>query len=682
MTHLNISNQFMPAADVGPQNPLPPLTRDKGRTKPLVVHESVPIESRRYLGYGVSADVADPALPYLLQDGYTRDREPRPFRMAVLENEYLKATIVLERGGRLWSIIDKRSRRELLSVNPVFQPANLAIRNAWFSGGVEWNCGVRGHTPLGCDPLFAAELKHPDGWPVLRLWEFERIRGVTFRLDFLLPPDSRFLMVRVAIANPHADEIPMYWWSNIAVPMAPDVRVLAPADRALNNAYSEGLRCIPIPVNEGVDVSYATRSRTSNDFFFMVPESARPWITALDGSGCGLIQTSTSGQRGRKLFTWGNGAGGDKWQQFLTEGDAKYLEIQAGVSPTQYESFPMPAFSEREWLEAYGLMEADSQTVHGGDWQAATSAIASELERHLPASDLETMLTSNREFFAKTPERIIQNGSGWGALEALRRESAGETPLVSSPGIRFGPETLSDEQAPWLSLLQTGSFAERDEPVSWMIQDEWARMLEKAGTASWLSALHLGVICYHRGDYKGASEAWSTSLAQRHHYMTLRNLAFLASSEGRSSDAAMLYLEARALNPDLAPLAFECLQSLIEDRQEPRALSLFEEFPPAVAARGRGKLIIAHAAVKVDQLALAEQLLENLEVADIKEGEVSLSDLWYEFQAKLIARRENTQVTEEIRRRVVLLPVPRHLDFRQAPKITSVSARTLVKGEV
>ena len=207
-----------------------------------------------------------------------------------------------------------------------------------------------------------------------------------------------------------------------------------------------------------------------------------------------------------------------------------------------------------------------------------------------------------------------------------------------------------------------------------MIQDEWARMLEKAGTASWLSALHLGVIRYHRGDYKGASEAWSTSLAQRHHYMTLRNLALLASSEGRSGDAAALYLEARALYPDLAPLAFECLQSLIEDEQEPRALSLFEEFPPAVAARGRGKLIIAHAAVKVDQLALAEQLLENLEVADIKEGEVSLSDLWYEFQAKLVARRENTQVTEEIRRRVLLLPVPRHLDFRQAPKTTSVSA--------
>ena len=632
------------------------------------------MESRRYIGYGVGADVADPALPYLLQDGYTRDRELPPFRVAVLENEHLRATVMLERGGRLWSLTDKRSCRELLSVNPVFQPANLAIRNAWFSGGVEWNCGVRGHTPFGCDPLFAAELWHPDGWPVLRLWEFERIRGVTFRLDFLLPADSRFLMVRVAIANPHPHDIPMYWWSNIAVPMAPDVRVLAPADRALNNAYGDGLRCIAIPVNEGVDVSYATRSRNSNDYFFMVPESTRPWITALDGSGCGLIQTSTGAQRGRKLFTWGNGSGGDQWQEFLTEGDAKYLEIQAGVSPTQYESFPMAPFSEIEWLEAYGLMEADSLAVHGKDWRAATRAIASELERRLPASNLETMLASNQSFFARVPERMIQNGSGWGALECLRREHAGEASIVRSPGILFGPETISDEQAPWVSLLQTDSFSESDEPASWMIQDEWARMLDRGGTSSWLSALHLGVMRFHRGDLKGAAEAWTASLAQRYHYIALRNLAVLASSEGRTRDAADLYLEARGLKPDLAPLALECLQSLLEDGQEARALSLYDEIPAAIASRGRAKLIIARAAVRTDLLALAEGLLESLEVADIREGEVSLSDLWYEFQAKLIARRENSAVTEEIRRRASCLPIPKHLDFRQTATAGSVSA--------
>ena len=675
MTTLTITNELIPAAELGPQNPLPQLNRSKDGAKPLVVHESVPMDYRKYLGYGVSADVADPALPYLVQDGYTRERKDRPFKTAVLENDHIKATILLEHGGRLWSLFDKRSGRDLVTVNPIFQPANLAIRNAWFSGGVEWNCGVRGHTPLGCDPLFAAEITHPDGWPVLRLWEFERIRAVTYRMDFLLPPDSPWLMVRVAISNPHAHEIPMYWWSNIAVPMAADVRVLAPADRAINNAYNDGLCCIPIPLNDDIDVTYASRSKTSNDFFFMVPENARPWMTALDADGRGLIQTSTSAQRGRKLFTWGESAGGNRWQRFLTEGDAKYLEIQAGVSPTQYESFPMAPFSEIEWIEAYGMMEADVKTVHGDDWQAATAVVCEELERRLPTADLEKMLVSNQEFFAMSPERIIQNGAGWGALERIRRERMGEPPLVLSPGIMFDEKTLSQEQAPWLSLLNTGAFSEADEPVSWMIQNEWAQMLEKSDNGSWLSALHLGVIHYHKRDLNRARQAWQDSLEQRPHYITLRNLALLAMIEGRSSEATELYLKARALNPGLAPLAFECLDSLIADGQDDAALDLFDVLPQNISSHGRAKLIIVRAAVRAGRLEFAEELLKDLEAADIKEGEVSLSDLWHEFKAKQIARDRNCEVTEQIRQEALLVPVPPHLDFRQAPQ-TNASTST------
>ena len=32
------------------------------------------------------------------------------------------------------------------------QFANLALRNAWFAGGVEWNIGTRGHSPTTCSP--------------------------------------------------------------------------------------------------------------------------------------------------------------------------------------------------------------------------------------------------------------------------------------------------------------------------------------------------------------------------------------------------------------------------------------------------------------------------------------------------------------------------------------------------
>ena len=52
----------------------------------------------------------------------------------------------------------------------------------------------------------------------------------------------------------------------------------------------------------------------------------------------------------------------------------------------------MAPFSEIEWIEAYGMMEANAQTVHGDDWQDATAVVGEELERRLPTADLEKML--------------------------------------------------------------------------------------------------------------------------------------------------------------------------------------------------------------------------------------------------------------------------------------------------
>ncbi|MFW6162866.1 MAG: DUF5107 domain-containing protein, partial [Planctomycetota bacterium] len=134
MSELRIETWAMPGADLGRESPLPPLRTGKD------LHEvkggpGVPKDMLRNMTYGRVPSF----LPYTMQDGYTRRLRPREFRVAVLENECLRATFLIEFGGRLWSLVHKPSGRELLESNPVFQPANLAIRNAWFSGGVEWN---------------------------------------------------------------------------------------------------------------------------------------------------------------------------------------------------------------------------------------------------------------------------------------------------------------------------------------------------------------------------------------------------------------------------------------------------------------------------------------------------------------------------------------------------------------
>src|SRR5204863_2151220 len=317
--------------------------------------------------------------------------------------------------------IDKRTGRELLYPNPVFQPANFAVRDAWYTGGVEWNIGIIGHCPLSCDPLFAAHVIAQDGTQVLRLYEWERIRRVPFQIDFWLPEDRPFLMTRVRITNPNAHTMPMYWWSNIGVPEREDVRVLGPSENAYRHDYDGSLVEHDVPIFQGVDVTYTTNRRSAADLYFRIPQSRRKWITALDGEGRGLIHSSTDRLLGRKMFNLGMDPGGRRWQEFLAQPGERYIEIQGGLAQTQGDYVAMPAGAQWSWIEAYGLIEVDATKVHSKNWSQATEAVEHELERRLPRKWMEAELERTGAAIAdREPVELLHPGSGWGALERIR----------------------------------------------------------------------------------------------------------------------------------------------------------------------------------------------------------------------------------------------------------------------
>jgi hypothetical protein len=654
----------MPAADLGSENPLPPLKSGRVVHADFQVHADIPEDMRRNFKYGHLLNI----LPYTMQDGYNRQRKPREFRVAVLENDILRATFLLELGGRLWSLYHKPTQRELLTVNPVFQPANLALRNAWFSGGVEWNIGTIGHTPFTCAPLFAARVEGPNGLQVLRMYEWERIRQTPFQIDAWLPDGSPVLFVRVRILNPHDHQIPMYWWSNIAVRETEDTRVIVPSEKVYFFNY-KGLEINPVPEHDGTDNSYPTRIGHACDFFFHIPENQRPWIAALDKNGQGLVQVSTNLLKGRKLFVWGMNAGGRKWQEFLSPNGEPYIEIQAGLARTQLEHLPMPP-GEWTWLEAYGLLESNSNLVHGKDWGQAQQAVETSLAKLISQPDLEAEFEHSFAFADTPPSEIWQRGSGWGALENLRRQADNEKPFCSS-GMTFDETSLREEQAPWLELLRTGQF-----PAIFssglMVQAEWKTLLEDAAPKhpNWFAWLHLGVMRYYAGDTTGARRAWEASLAYRRTHWALRNLAVLAKETEEIETTAALYAEALRMRPDLLPLAVECGKALIEAGFTQRWLDLLPILSPTIRSGGRIRLLEAEAALKVGDLKRVEIFLENkIIVDDVREGEESLSNLWHNYHAQRISRVENTQLNEALLARVRReYPVPSELDFRMSDR--------------
>ena len=410
MTSLRVERITLPAAPMGPENPLP-YFRDKDPNSRVSVHDNVPLDDRKYMGWQTSFRV----LPHRMQDSYKSELEPREFTAAVLENEFLKAVVLPEMGGRLISLLDKKSGTELLEPVTQLRLANVALRNAWIAGGIEWNTAQLGHHYLTSGPMFAACVKGTHGEPVLRLYAWERTKRFPYQIDLHLPPSSRFLLVRVRVVNPHDCELPMYWWTNIAVPQEEGRRTIAPADTAITNE-PDGFGLTKVPMMGDVNITYPTNVEYSREFFFRIDSIERPWVASIDANGAGLIHTSTARLKGRKMFAWGTSRGGQRWQDKLMEPGRAYVEVQAGLARTQFESIPMPANTEWTWTEAFGLMQLDPAKAHSSDWSEARGSVRTRLEEMLPYAKLDDL---DSQFSAVTPcVPVVFLFNWWGVAKA------------------------------------------------------------------------------------------------------------------------------------------------------------------------------------------------------------------------------------------------------------------------
>ena len=612
-----------------------------------------------FVGYGFLRG----CFPYRQQERYGRELRERSFDGYVLENEFLRAWFLPGLGGRLISLFDKEAGRELLFHNDVLRVGNLALRSAWFSGGVEWNASIIGHSPFPCAPLFAARTSLPDGTPVLRMYEYERRRGVTYQMDFFLPDGSRVLFARMRLVNENEEVVPTYWWSNIAVPEREDSRVVIPADEAYVDR-GEGVRKEPVPVDAtGADVTYPVRNPKAIDHFWKLRRGARPYIAHLDGEGYGLAQTSTSRLRGRKLFVWGHTAGGRRWQEFLSGApDKRYVEIQAGLAQTQYECVPMPPRTAWEWLEAYGPMHADPRAVHGA-WEDAQREVEAQLDAWCSREALEELLASTRDSLARRPaQALLQQGSGWGALENRRRAHRGERGL--SPHLDFGE--CGAGQAQWALLLETGTLGHhdpREAPPSWCWGEDWLRLLEEAargaGGNDWYVHLQLGVTQFAAGRLPEAKRALLRSCSLAPNAWASYALSRLFLAEGDREAVRRAALTALSLCPDDPCAAPRCLGCLSEAGAFADVLSSFERLSPAIAALPRVRLHRIRALIETGR---PEEALEDLTrdgglvVPDVREGEETTSALWILLWSRLLGVSE-----EEAERRK---PVPAVFDFR------------------
>jgi len=629
MTKLYFAELSLKGPRLGAPNPFPALRRS--------LESKISWRTDETDGLFMEYGILDTQMPYTMLDSYAGAAEYQTFQTVVLENEFLKAEFIPALGGRLWSLYDKEARRDLVYRNSELRIGNLAIRNAWFAGGIEWNFGRRGHDALTCLPLFTAVTKDDDGNPVLRMYEYSRDRNATRQMDFSLPSGSKYLFTRVRIVNPNRYVIPMYWWSNIAVAETPGERIIVPASSTFSNTYvseTEHSMCkVPLPFNEGIDCTYPVNYWSVKDHFFNIPENERKFELAVFEDGYGLSYCSTARLKGRKLFVWGQCPGGQHWQQRLAPA-GNYLEIQGGLASSQLEHLPMPPLTAWEWLEAYGAVRMDYKDV-AGEWNHAVDAAKKAIP---PQAFFDAEFAKNK--FVKKPADLISNGSGWGSLENRRRLKDGLGPL--SGHLDFG--VPGEEQAPWQALLEKNSMSDA-EPVSFMVQDEWFERLKKAEPSKAV-CYHLAVNWYFREDYERAlklvdgSDAWSLHLKGN-----------ILRASGKLKESIPVFAEALRLN---RALTVEVFKVMLESGEYRTLLDSFADAEPVPMARFLKASALAH----LGELDEAQGILEDMEAPpDIREGEISLSDLYIYIQCERARRNGTVLKPEEV-------DVPFRFDFR------------------
>ncbi len=623
-SQLRFETKKVQTADLGEESSIPDLLGESVLQNKLefVLDEDDEI----YEGYGRREN----AYPYRKYDCYTRAFSEKELKTAVLENRYLKAVFLTEYGGRLWELWDKTTGKNLLYTNDVLLFGNLAVRNAWFSGGVEWNIGIIGHTPLTTEPMYVAETEFEDGTPVLRMYEYERIRRLTYQMDFWFSEEDKFLNCRMRVVNDNDTVVPMYWWSNIAVPEHENGRAIVPAQKAFTNREQQVCK-VDIPYVDGVDITDYKQIRRSVDYFFDIPKNKTKYIANVNQDGYGLLHVSTDRLQSRKLFSWGNSTGSDRWQGFLTKNAGRYVEIQAGLGKTQYGCIPMAPHTVWEWMEQYGAVQIDKALMDKEHTDRMTA-----LDRKLEVCETREKLNrklAETKTMAHTKAKLISAGSGFGAQNVKRKFSA---------HLEFRE---AEELKSWKPFFATGIMPKaevQDCPGAFLIDEYTVSFLETHMTGenekNWYAHYHLGLGYYCVEKWEKAKREFETSLALAKNPWAYHALSCVCLKNEETKEAEETILAGMKLRMNDEAYLKEGFKILNYCKAYARIREMYLSLDEEMQKVERLSFYYICALHELGEEKEAMRLLEadgGLEMPDVREGEESVGFLWHSIHEKL-----------------------------------------------
>ncbi len=291
---------------------------------------------------------------------------PRTYTGIVLENTYVRATVLPELGGRVLRWEDKITGQRLTYSNPVIKPTHWGYRGWWLAtGGLEWAFPVNEHG-LNEYRSWQYEFLSGESWRGVRVWDTDDRTGMTIAVTLRLHASSSALTIAPRITNPTDQPHPLQFWINAMLTLSGGntpssaLRFWVPTETMMVHSTGDGSLpgprgIINWPVHAERDFS---RYSAGQPYLGLFATEARGAAGAYDESADQGIVRIYPPQiaKGVKIFSLGNLPA-----DLYTDGNSRYVEFWGGLNRTFFPEDdltvqPGQAIAwEEQWYPAHGI---------------------------------------------------------------------------------------------------------------------------------------------------------------------------------------------------------------------------------------------------------------------------------------------------------------------------------------
>lgn len=298
--------------------------------------------------------------PYFRYEGFTTQSEKKAWKIVELENDFLKIMIFPEIGGKIWSVVDKTTGKEMFYGNEVVKFRDVALRGAWTSGGIEFNYGVIGHSPVCSFPVDYLTRLNTDGSASCIIGALDLLTRTYWNVEINLPKDKAWFTTRSFWHNRTGATQPYYSWVNTAVSTRPDLEFIYPGTKWIGH---EGLAASwPLDTVARKNMARWSENNYAGAKSYHIVGKHRPYFGAYwSDDDFGVMQYSNRDDKlGKKIWIWALSDEGKIWEEFLTDTNGQYAEIQSGrlfnqnlvsSSATPYKQVSFTPYGTDTWTE-------------------------------------------------------------------------------------------------------------------------------------------------------------------------------------------------------------------------------------------------------------------------------------------------------------------------------------------